>query len=331
MRKASYRAGSKRLTLPAARVLVVLWLSFLAAPQWAQQPNSAPPAPPAPASLNEPQKDYVIGAQDLLQIAFLEAPELSREVRVNADGSVNLPLMDRFSGAGMTLDQAERFIAKKYKDGGILNDPHVAVSVKELQSKPVTVSGAVRTPGVFQVSGQSRLLRILSEAGGLTDEAGLEIQVLRATGPEETKTQRVSTESVRAGDAAANLPVWGGDIIIVRPAGAVYVVGAVNRPGRHSLGGQSEGLTVLRLLALSDDLKRSARPDKAVLIRKGASGELEQIPVNIKKILGQRQGDVAVRANDVLFVPDSSGKRAIARGLDAAVQVATSLAIFAVI
>lgn len=331
MRKASYRAGSKWLNALAVCVLVVLWLSFLAAPLWAQQPNSAPSAPPPPLSSNEPQKDYVIGAQDLLQIAFLEAPELSREVRVNADGSVNLPLMDRFIIAGLTLDQAERFIAKKYKDGGILNDPHVSVSVKELQSKPVTVSGAVRTPGVFQVSGQSRLLRMISQAGGLTDDAGSEIQVLRAAGPEEERTQRILTEAVRAGESAANIPVWGGDTINVRPAGAVYVVGAVNRPGRHSLGGQSDGLTVLRLLALSEDLKRTARPDKAVLIRKNASGDLEQIPVNIRKILGQKASDVAVRANDVLFVPDSSGKRALTRGLEAALQVATSVAVFGVI
>jgi polysaccharide export outer membrane protein len=331
MQKASYRAGNRRLMPPACRVLVVLWLWILALPLQAQQPVPTPPAPAAPASPSEALKDYVIGSQDLLQISILEAPELSREVRVNADGSINLPLMHRISLAGLTLDQAEKLIARQYKEGGILNDPHVSVAVKELQSKPVTVIGAVRNPGVFQVSGQSRLLRMISQAGGLTEEAGTEIQVLRTTGPEDERTVRIPTEAVRAGEAGTNIPVWGGDTINVRPAGAVYAVGAVNRPGRQTLGGTSEGLTVLRLVALSEDLKRTAKASKAVLIRKDESGALQQIPVDIKKILAQQQPDVALRANDVLFVPDSAGKRALTRGLEAAIQIATSVAIWGVI
>ena len=330
MRDASYRADCGGFTLPRISVLLGVWLISVV-PLWAQSQTAPAPPPPAPATNTEALKDYVIGQQDLLQITFLEAAELSREVRVNADGTVNLPLLDRFTIAGMTLDQAERLIAKKYREGGILNDPHVSVAVKELQSKPVTVVGAGRNPGVFQVSGQSRLLRLISQAGGLLDESGTEIQVLRASAAENEKVVTISTEAVRGGDPAANIPVWGGDTINVKPAGAVYVVGAVNRPGRHSLGGQSEGLTVLRLLALSEDLKRTARPDKAVVIRRAISGQLEQIPVNIKKILGQRQPDFALAANDVLFVPDSSGKRALTRGLEAAIQVATSVAIFGVI
>jgi len=331
MRKASYRADSGRFVPFRGSVLLGVWLLICVFPLWAQQPPAPAPAPPAPASSNEPLKDYVIGPQDLLQVSFLEAPELAREVRVNSDGSINLPLMERFSLAGLTLDQAERLIARKYKEGRILNDPHVSISVKELQSKPVTVMGAVRSPGVFQVNGQSRLLRLISQAGGLLDESGPEIQVLRAAAPEGQQVVHISTSSVRDGDASANIPVWAGDTINVRPAGAVYVVGAVNRPGRHSLGGQSQGLTVLQLLALSEDLKRSARPDKAVLIRKKASGELEKIPVNLKRILGQKEADVTLLANDVLFVPDSSGKRALTRGLESAIQIATSVAILGVI
>lgn len=330
MVKACYRADSGRVRWLGRYLASGIAFLIFDFPIWAQAP-SPPAAPQATVSPLEPLKDYVIGPQDLLQITFQEAAELSREVRVSADGTVNLPLMERFSVAGLTLDQAERLIVKKYREGGILNDPHVSVLVKELLSKPITVLGAVRNPGVFQVSGQSRLLRMISQAGGLTDEAGTEIQILRAAAAEGQQVVRITTEAVRSGELQANVPVWGGDTINVRPAGAVYVVGAVNRPGRHFLGGQSEGLTVLRVLALSEDLKRTAKPDKAVLIRRGATGELQQVPVDIKKILSQKAPDVALNANDVLFVPDSAGKRAMMRGLDAAIQIATSVAIFGVI
>lgn len=331
MRRTSYRAGGIRVNPRGTSILVVVLHLFWLVPNWAQQPAQPSPTPPAPLTSNEPLKDYLIGPQDLLTISFLEAAELSREVRVSADGTVSLPLLERLAIAGLTLDQAERLLVKKYRESGILNDPHISISVKELQSKPVTVMGAVRNPGVFQVSGQSRLLRMISQAGGLSDDAGPEIQVLRAVAPEHERVLRFTTDAVRAGELETNVPVWGGDTINVKPAGAVFVVGAVNRPGRHSLGGQSEGLTVLRLLALSEDLKRTAKPDKAVLIRKGADGQLQQMPVDIRKILSQKQPDLTLLANDVLFVPDSAGKRAMARGLEAALQIATSVAILGVI
>jgi polysaccharide export outer membrane protein len=326
MRKSSYRADSGAFI--SFRYSALLWavLLFCAGNAAAQQA-----VPPSPASPADPIRDYVIGPQDLLQISIHESAELSRELRVSAEGFITPPLLDRIVVGGLTLADAERLIAKKYREGGILNDPHVTISVKELQSKPVTVMGAVRNPGVFQISGQTRLLRVVSQAGGLTEDAGAEIQVLRAVSRPGEEVVRVSSEAVRSGSIDANLPIWGGDTVNVAPGGAVYAVGAVNRPGRHTLGGQSYGLTVLQLVALAEDVKRTARVDKAVLIRKNEIGVLEQIPVDLKKILSQKQPDLALRANDVLFVPDSAGKRAMTRGLEAALQIATSVAIFGVI
>lgn len=326
----SGRLGTFRLGyFLAGLMFVVVW----ALPASAQQsPPSAPPAPsaPAPAALFEVTRDYVIGPQDLLQISILESPELSREVRVNADGTISLPLLDRFIIAGMTLYQAEDLLVKKYKDAGVLNDPNITVSVKDLQSKPVTVMGAVRNPGVFQITGQSRLLRILTQAGGVTDEAGSQVQVIRAGASSSDQVVRVRMEDVKSGALEANIPIYGGDTVNAVPAGAVYVVGAVNRPGRHVMGGDTENMTVLRVIAVCEDLKRTAKGDKAVLIRRDASGTLTQIPVDIKKIMSRQQPDVAVMANDVLFVPDSAAKRAFTRGLESALQVATGIAILGV-
>jgi polysaccharide export outer membrane protein len=327
-----HAAGRERGLLRAGVNLVALVLALAVSLPAQQAPVS--PAPIAPAPQQPPleaTRDYIIGPQDLLLVSILESAELSREARVNADGTINLPLLERVMLQGLTLTEAEEVLEKRYRDAGILNDPHITLTVKELQSKPVTVMGAVRTTGVFQMSGQSRLLRVISMAGGLTDDAGEYIQVLRADGKTGESVLRISTAQVRAGDPETNVPVWGGDTVNVMPAGAVYVVGAVNRPGRHSLGGQTDGVTVLRLIAMAEDLKRTARADKAVLIRKDAAGSLQQIPVDVRKILAQKQGDVAVLPNDVLFVPDSAGKRALARGLEAALQIATSVTILGVI
>jgi polysaccharide export outer membrane protein len=278
----------------------------------------------------EPFRDYVIGPQDLLSVTILESPELSRETRVGPDGMVGLPLLDRVLLRGLTLTEAEDLLEKKYIEAGILNSPHITVTVLDLQSKPVTVLGAVRSPGVFQVSGQSRLLRILSQAGGTTAEAGGVIRIIRADAQGAEQVLDVPMSEVLGGALESNVPIYGGDTVNVVPAGAVYVVGAVNAPGRHVLAGEGEKAGILQVVAMAHDLTRTAKSDKAVLIRKDEKGELKQIPVNIGKILRQQAPDVVVYANDVLYVPDSTSKRAFTRGLTAALQVATGLALISI-
>ncbi len=294
--------------------------------------QNKPTAPEPAAAQQEALRDYVIGAQDLLQIAILESPELSREVRVSADGTIGLPMLPaRLRVQGLMLSEAETLLQNKYREAGILNQPNITISVKELQSKPVTVMGAVKTPGVFQVSGQTRLLRVLTQAGGVSEEAGSVVQVIRAGAVSSAQVERVRLQDLREGVLEANLAIHGGDTVNVIPAGAVYVVGAVNHPGRHVLGGDAEQLTVLRVIALAQDLKTSAKADKSVILRKNpATGEIDQHPVDVRQILARRAPDVSVQPNDVLFVPDSTAKRALRRGLEAALQVATGVALIGV-
>ncbi|MBI3663852.1 MAG: polysaccharide biosynthesis/export family protein [Acidobacteria bacterium] len=279
-------------------------------------------APAAPQTIESRPLEYAIGPQDLLGIVFLEAAELSRDVRVSPDGTISLPyLAERVRLTGLTLSQAEELLKRKYQEAGILNQPNISITLKELVSRPVTVMGAVRTPGVFQLGAQTPLLRVLTQAGGITDDAGPYVQVVRAGTTAQDQVIQVRIEDLRLGRLEANIPVNGGDTVNVLPAGTIYVVGAVNRPGRHALRGDSEQLTVLRVVALAEDLKRTAKPEASVILRKDASGATREIPVDLRKILQRKAPDVAVMANDVLFVPDSLGKRAAARGGEAALQV----------
>lgn len=324
-----------RTALPAARcsrwVLVCAAVCGLllglpgAALAQTQNPPAQVPATAKPAetkTVEGPGMDYAIGPQDLLGIVFLEAAELSRDVRVAPDGTISLPyLAERVQLSGLSLNQAEELLKRKYQEAGILNQPNISITLKELVSKPVTVMGAVRNPGVFQLGATQSLMRVITQAGGFTDEAGTTVQVVRAGTSSQDQVLRVRIEDLRMGLLNANIPIYGGDTVNALPAGAVYVVGAVNRPGRHTLRGDAEQMTLLRLVALAEDTKRTARLDSTVILRKDASGATKEIPVNLKKILERKAPDVAVQANDVVFVPDSLGKRAAARGGEAAVQV----------
>ena len=277
--------------------------------------------------------EYLIGPNDLLSISVMESPDLSRDVRVASDGTIGLPLLSEHPHvAGLTLSQAEALVKKKYQEGGILNDPNLSIVLKELESKPVTISGAVRQPGVFQVSGSVRLLRLLSQAGGFIEGCGTTVQVIHEDDSGNHQVTEVKVADLRLGLEQANVLVRGGDIVNIPPAGAVYVLGAVNRPGRYLLPSDTEQTTVLNILAMAEDTKRTAKLSHSVLIRKkGTSGEVEQIPLDLKKIVTQEQTDVVLKPNDVLFVPDSTAKRAFTRGLEAAMQIATGAALYGAI
>jgi polysaccharide biosynthesis/export protein len=177
-----------------------------------------------------------------------------------------------------------------------------------------------------------RLMRLISMAGGLSEDVGTTVQVIREDNSGEQRVTDVKVEEIRQGRTEANIPVRGGDTVNVMPAGSVYVIGAVNKPGRFLLPSDSQETSVLNILALAEDLKRTAKPSHSVLIRrKGSSSEVEEIPVDLSKILARQQPDVAVRANDVLFVPDSTAKRAFSRGIESAIQIATGVILLGVV
>jgi polysaccharide export outer membrane protein len=274
--------------------------------------------------------EYLVGPDDQISISVLESADLSRDVRVSSDGTIGLPLLaERIHVAGLSLTQTEALVKRKYQEGGILNDPNITIILKDLQSKPVTMIGAVRNPGVFQVSGEVRLLRLISMAGGFSVEVGTHVQVISEDGSGSQHMVEVSVQDLRQGHPEANVQVHGGDTVNVLLAGAIYVIGAVNKPGRFLIPGDTGQTTLLNVLALAEDLKRTAKSDHSVLIRKtGKPGEVEQIPVDLRKILAREQPDIAVQPNDVLFVPDSVAKRAFARGLESAIQLATGAILF---
>ena len=124
--------------------------------------------------------DYVIGSGDVLDIEVFDVKELSREVRVSQTGSIGIPLVPvRLHVAGLTEVQAEQKIAEILEANGLVTHAEVSVSVKERKSKPITVVGAVSHPMVYQADRPVTLLEVLAEAGGVANDAGDTVIVVR--------------------------------------------------------------------------------------------------------------------------------------------------------
>lgn len=136
-------------------------------------------ANPAAAAANS--QEYRIGSEDVLDINVFAAPELNRQVRVSATGEISLPLLGGIRAAGLTPRELER-VLEELLHQKYMNDPHVSVFVRDMQSHPVSVIGAVRKPGVFQIRGRKTLLEVLSLAEGVADDAGETVVIMRGAG-----------------------------------------------------------------------------------------------------------------------------------------------------
>ncbi|MCS6952667.1 MAG: polysaccharide biosynthesis/export family protein [Bryobacteraceae bacterium] len=262
-----------------------------------------------------------IGPNDLLAVSVYEAPELTRSVRVGADGTIRLPMLKRrIVAAGRLPSEVEEAIAQALRAEELLVDPIVTVTILEYHSRPVRVAGAVRHPVTFQVEGTVTLLDALTRAGGLSPEAGPEILVSRAQIAEDgstvTQVQRIPVKGlIDAADPELNIPLVGGEEIRVPEAGRVYVAGSVRKPGSFPIRDSAE-ISVLQLLALAEGLAPFASQTAYVYRLDPATGSRQEIPIELKKILDRKAPDVALVANDLLYVPDSSGRRITVRTLE---------------
>ncbi|HEV2388246.1 MAG TPA: polysaccharide biosynthesis/export family protein [Candidatus Acidoferrales bacterium] len=274
--------------------------------------------------------EYDLGPGDTIKVDVFDIPELSRQMQIDPAGYISVPLIpQRIQAAGLTPYQLEARIADLLESRGLVSHPQVSVFVVERLSQPVTVIGAVEHPLVYQAQRPTTLLEVLSAAGGLTDTAGDYLTITHSDKSGQEDVQRVNLQDlIDRGDPKANVMVSGGDVVTVPKAGIVYVVGAVNRSGGFVMQNQGSDMTTLKALALAGGLVGSARAGSAVIIRKnGATGKNAEIVVNLKKILSRKTQDVELLPNDILFIPDSPGKRALARAGEAALSITTGVTV----
>jgi polysaccharide biosynthesis/export protein len=289
--------------------------------------------------------DIPIGAGDVLHIGVFEVPDLSQDVRVGETGLISLPLIpDRIPVAGCTPFQLSEKLDKLLQTNGLVMHPQVSVIVKEQNSGPISIAGAVRHPVVLHEVRPTTLIEALAEADGISDDAGDNILITRQkeSGPvcgEEDPPPDPNadpqifhikvSELLEKGDPAFNVPVYGGDVITVPRAGIIYVVGSVGQPGGYTLNDPGATFNIMKMIALAHGLAPYAKTNDSVILRKDpTTGQTKQIPVKLKRIMDRKDPDIRLYAGDILYVPGSGAKKALATAGSAAIGVGTGLAIY---
>src|ERR1700745_153806 len=114
---------------------------------------------------------YLLGPDDVVEISGPELDEqTTKPMRIDGDGDIQVPLVGRVHVAGLTVQQSEEELNKRL--ASYIRHPQTAINVKDLRSQPVSILGAVNTPGVHQVLGRKTLVEMLSLAGGIRTDAG---------------------------------------------------------------------------------------------------------------------------------------------------------------
>ena len=284
---------------------------------------------------------YVLGPGDHLKIWALGVDEISdKPVPIDPSGNIDLPIAGRIRAEGLSVDQLKTELEHRLVRE--VRKPQVTVEIVEYGSQPVTVLGAVNHPGVIQLSGRKTLAEILSMAGGLNQTAGPYVNISRqvkwgkiplpSARPDQSGEFTMATLKVRSLVAGTNptdnILIRPHDTITIPTAEMVYVVGDVKKPGSFPLNDR-ESVTVLQALSMAEGLGPMPKPQDSKILRAVSAGAARQeIPVDLRKILAGKGEDQALRANDILFVPDSTPKKAGARAIEAMVQAATGIAIW---
>jgi len=265
-------------------------------------------------------QDYRIGPDDLLEISANEDEKFSKTVKVSSQGNIKLPLIGILKVNGLTAIKLEREIENLLAEQYIY-DPHVTVIIKEHRNQRISVMGAVLKPGTYDFTGQTTVSDVLVMTGGLREDAGPLLFVLRSTGTgilkpddksdgQKPRTFVISLEDLLLNrETGSNLALRHGDVINIPAAGKVFVGGAVRNPGGFPL---AKRMTLSQAITMAQGLTPKAKGSVTRIFRYSQypekKTEKEILVANVNAIQAGEERDLYLKENDIIFVPTSTGK-----------------------
>ena len=217
----------------------------------------------------------------LVILNVLDDPDMAGTFRIDQQGDISVPILGTIHVAGETVPEARAAIRDKLRDEEILKDPQVSLAVLEYTPPEVTIIGEVGSPGKYPLLVPRNLVDVLALAGGPTIAAGNEVQI--TSGSAGAGTVLIHYSRATNPQAVEDAMVHPGDIVQVRRAGIVYVLGEVNRPGGFVM--QEEGtLNVLQAMSLASGTTKLASAGTIYLLRRTANGMVVSSKVPYAKI-----------------------------------------------
>jgi Periplasmic protein involved in polysaccharide export len=272
------------------KIAIVLILSLCAFSALAQAVPSAP--------------EYRLGVGDLIEVKVFQDPNINATGRIESDGSITMPLLGAVQVSGLTVPEAVKKI-RSLLEASYVNKADVSIVVREHESQPVSVVGAVSRPGRIALTGNMTLMQALSAAGGLLPNAK-NIYILRTGRSGLTAQLTVDVDDLMVrGNPDVNVPIAPNDVINVLADRelSVYLLGEVMHPGEVKFR-MSQNPTLLQALATAGGLTDRAKKS-SVIVKRVENGKETMLRVNLGKILKGSDRDFPLRDGDTIVVNES--------------------------
>lgn len=239
--------------------------------------------------------DYRVGEGDVLKVMVYDNPDLETTTRISGNGTILFPLIGEVFIDNFTVSEVAQILSRKLAQGYIL-DPQVSVFVEEFRSQKTVIMGEVKLPGLYELSGPSSLMEVISKAGGLTADAG-DLVTIKRKNPDKSDLDQIISVNLKnlleKKENASNLIIMDGDSVFVPRAGVFYVTGQVKKPAAYKL---EEGTSVIKAITMAGGFTELAAQRKVQIIRK-----VEEREVVLKKV----PLHTPILADDVIVVPES--------------------------
>jgi polysaccharide biosynthesis/export protein len=235
----------------------------------------------------------LLTADDVIQVNVVNQAELNTAARIAPDGTVSLPYVGRIKAAGMTQDQLSQQVATALKKADVVKNPQVLVEVVSFGAQ-VSVLGAVGTPGAFILDRPTSLITILSRAGGIREDAGASVVIVRRPGPSGPRIFRFDAKAIERGETP-NFTLQSNDEVYVEQGDVYYLYGYVGRPGEYPL---ARALSVEQALAVGGGVAPLGSDWRIEIKRRLPDGTVADSPAGLDDIV--QPGDTII-VNERLF------------------------------
>lgn len=268
------------------------------------------------------EKTYRIGPRDMLTLSIYAGGEEQQKIdlTVSAQGMINIPFIGAVKADGLTVPELEAFILKPLERDYFV-DPEVVIQIKEYHSLQYYISGAVKSPGLYETTIEATLMELIAKAGGVLPERGNIAYILRSSTDDIGKVENVEKlmekkEPIKVdlkglldmGDLRHNPVLQSGDVVYIPLEKAlnlaeskIYVEGEVKKPGVYDY---QPGLTALNACILAGGFDQYAAPKRARIIRKTVDGQ-ESIDINLDSVKQGLIPDIELQPGDRIHIPES--------------------------
>ena len=268
------------------------------------------------------EKAYLIGPRDILTVTITAGGEKQQsvDVTVSGEGKINVPFIGSMKVAGLNIQELEAQITKPLAKDYFVS-PEVNVLIKEYHSLRYYISGAVKSPGFFEMTSDVSLMELIAKAGGVLPERGNIAYILRASservvGGEDVEKLLTSKKPIKVdlkalldkGDMSHDSLLQSGDVVYIPLEKAlnlaeskIYVEGEVKKPGVYDF---QPGLTALNACILAGGFDKFAAPNRARIVRTSEKGQ-EIIDINLKDVKDGKLTDVELMPGDRINIPET--------------------------